>query len=467
MTFAEEPIDRDSFTRLEAGGLRLGLLDTADREAFAAWIQADSRGFHGGTVADKQIDEQLQTVGYRRTSGVWDDSAADSATPVATVSSWPTALTVPGETTVSAWAISSVTVSPTHQRRGIARALLEAELRTAHGLRVPLAILTVSEATIYSRFGFAPTAMTASLSIDTRRASWTGPTASGHVQFISLEQLSETGRPIAERARRDVPGEIELDDYLWGRLIGLLSDDKDESKSLRAVIYRDSAGIPQGFALYRLAGDATDFSSHTATVEHLCTATDDAYAGLWRYLLELPLVTTVVAPMRSVDEPLLWQVADSRAVRTTQRRDHLWARILDVTAALEARRYNAPALIALDVTDPLGFAQGRVLLTIAASGAATGAATGGASGAATGAASSGATGAATCAATVTPLDGEAPDDAASLALTVNELGALYLGGVSAHTLARAGRVTELRPGSADAVDAAFRSPVTPWLSSWF
>ena len=68
---------------------------------------------------------------------------------------------------------------------------------------------------------------------------------------------------------------------------------------------------------------------------------------------------------------------------------------------------------------------------------------------------------------MSPLDGEAPADAASLALSVNELGALYLGGVSARTLVRAGRITELRPGSADAVDAAFHSPVTPWLSSWF
>ncbi|GAA3888132.1 GNAT family N-acetyltransferase [Leifsonia kafniensis] len=444
MTFADAPIAADSFGKLNAGGLRLGLVDTSDRDAFAAWIQADSRGFHEGRVAEKQIDEQLQDVAYRRTTGVWDDSMTDAATPVATVSSWPTPLTLPGETSVSAWAISSVTVAPTHQRRGIARALLEAELRTAHSLGIPLAILTVSEATIYSRFGFAPTTMTADLEIDTRRASWTGPAASGRVQFISLEQLQSVGRGVAERARRGVPGEIELDDYLWGRLIGLLGDAKDEAKNLRAVIYHDAAGAPQGFALYRLASHATDFAAHTATVEHLCTVTDDAYAGLWRYLLELPLVTTVSAPLRSVDEPLIWQVTDSRAVRTTHRRDHLWARILDVTAALEARRYSAPGRIALDVTDRLGFAHGRVLIAVDATGTAQ----------------------------VSPLDGlehngEAPADAASLALTVNDLGALYLGGVSARTLVRAGRITELRPGSADAVDATFHSPATPWLSSWF
>jgi len=439
MSFADAPIDADSFARLDAGGLRLGLVDTSDRDAFAAWVQAEMRGFHAGALAEKYIDEQQQRIAYRRTTAVWDDSITDAATPVATVSSWPAPLTLPGDASVPGWAISSVTVAPTHQRRGIARALLEAELRTAHSLGIPLAILTVSEATIYSRFGFAPTTMTADLEIDTRRASWTGPTASGRVQFISLEQLNEVGRDVAERARRAVPGEIELDDYLWGRLVGLLGDEKGESKNLRAVIYHAAAGQPQGFAVYRLAGNPADFSSHTATVEHLRTATDDAYAGLWRYLLELPLVSTVSAHLRSVDEPLVWQVSDPRAVRIMRRRDHLWARILDVTAALEARRYAAPARIALDISDPLGFAHGRVLVSIDDSGTAT----------------------------VSPLVGETPADAASLALSVNELGALYLGGISARTLVRAGRITELRPGSADVVDAAFHSPGTPWLSSWF
>lgn len=439
MSFNDAPIDPESAEVLRGRDLRFGLVDTADREAFTAWVQAEARGFHSGRPAQPQLDEQLRHIGYRRTSGVWDDTAFDAAVPVATVSSWPTTMTVPGERTVPAWAISSVTVAPTHQRRGIARALLEAELRTAHQLGLPVAILTVSEATIYSRFGFAPAAMTADLAIETRRASWTGPAASGRVHFVSLEQLNVLGRPVAERAWRRTPGETDLDDYLWGRLIGLLDDEENESRKLRAVLYRDEAGNAQGFAVYRLTGDLSDFAAHTVSVGYLCAATDDAAAGIWRYLLELPLVSRVVAPLRSEDEPVSWQVNDARAVRTTRLRDHLWVRILDIRGALEARRYSAPALIALDVTDPLHFTQGRYLLDIDASGSAT----------------------------VSELEGEAPTDAAAIRLTVNELGALYLGGVSARTLVRAGRIDELRPRSADTVTAAFRSSVAPWLSSWF
>jgi predicted acetyltransferase len=113
--------------------------------------------------------------------------------------------------------------------------------------------------------------------------------------------------------------------------------------------------------------------------------------------------------------------------------------VLDVPAALSARSYRAAGHIVLDVTDEFGFADGLFLLSIARDGSAV----------------------------VESLDGEAPADAAAIALTVADLGSLYLGGISALTLARAGRLTELRPGSAAVVDDAFRSVVAPWLSIWF
>ena len=58
-------------------------------------------------------------------------------------------------------------------------------------------------------------------------------------------------------------------------------------------------------------------------------------------------------------------------------------------------------------------------------------------------------------------------DNSGLRMSIAELGAIYLGGVSPTTLMRAGRIAELEPGSAAAADAVFRSGVTPWLSIWF
>jgi predicted acetyltransferase len=255
---------------------------------------------------------------------------------------------------------------------------------------------------------------------------------------MPMEQLANDGRELLESVRLRAPGEIQLDEYLWQRLLGLVADDDDEAKHLRAVRYDDAEGRPQGFAVYRIR-DAENFSSHILEVKYLVAVTDDAQAGIWRYLLEMDLVGTVKAPMRPADDPIFWQISDVRGLSTTGNRDHLWARILDPKAALEGRSYAAAGRIVLDVSDPLGFADALLLVEIDEVGAAT----------------------------VSALDGEAPDDAAALAITVNELSALYLGGVSARTLLRAGRVTELRPGSADAVDRSFRSLVAPWLSVWF
>src|SRR5581483_12276529 len=102
---------------------------------------------------------------------------------------------------------------------------------------------------------------------------------------------------------------------------------------------------------------------------------------------------------------------DPRRLRTTGVWDMLWCRLVDLPAALGARTYAAESELVLDVADEFcPWNAGRWRLD--GSGCA-------------------------------PASGTAAD----LALTATELSAAYLGGVSFSTLARAGRVTELRDGA--------------------
>ena len=429
-------IDSHSAELLAIDGLRMALL-RVNEDVYVPWMEAINRGFHEARPTAEFIQVRGTKAPHRRMTGIWDATMADAESPVATASSWPTELTVPGQTSVTAWAISTITVAPTHRRRGIAGAMLEAELRTAHALRVPVAILTASEATIYRRWGFAPAAMTANWTIDTRRALWTGPQASGRVQYVSAGQLLADGHAIGEAARLATPGLIHFDGQLWERLLGI--GEEDVARTLRFLRYDDAAGQPQGFAVYSVPTEETHSGRAIVEVRFLSAATDDAYAGLWRFLLELDLIGEVRAALRPVEEPFAWQIADYRAAVKSNEHDHLWARILNVPAALEARSYSAPGRIVFNVTDPLGFAAGRWLLTIDRSGAGI----------------------------VTKLDDDGPDDVVRVAIGVNELSSIYLGGVSAGLLARAGTITELTAGAATAIDASFRSTVTPWLSIWF
>jgi predicted N-acetyltransferase YhbS len=244
--YRNHPVDTTSAGRLARSGLRLALVDTNDTVSFSAWLAAVSRGFHDRQPSQDALAAQLLTRASRRTTAVWDDSGADPATPIATCASRTSELTVPGHASVTGWAISAVSVAPTHRRHGIARAMLEAELRTADALGVPIAILTVSEATIYDRYGFAPAAWAADWAIDTRRARWTGPEVSGRVHFVTLEQLRHEGLALVERVRRDTPGQIEFSGHLWERLLGLHGDSKEPDRQLRFVRYDDAAGQPQG-----------------------------------------------------------------------------------------------------------------------------------------------------------------------------------------------------------------------------
>lgn len=439
--FRTHPVDPESRERLAAQSLRLEVLDTVDSgddavARFDAWLEADFRGFHAERPSAAALSAHREGLAYRRTTGVYDESRA-AVDPVATVSSWVGELSVPGGRVAPAWAISSVTVAPTHKRRGIARALLEAELRTASALGVPIAMLTVSESVLYGRYGFAPAALATDWVVDVRRARPLAGVPTGWaIEFVSLEDAAAELGALHDRERAGRPGEIDVWPLRWWTVAALAPDQESDAKKLRAVVARDANGAVGGVALYKLSGGEDDFTKHTLAVVHLL-GSPDAEAALWGYLLEVDLVGELTASLRSVDEPLRWMLNDFRAARVTST-DHLWLRVLDVPAALAARSYAAPGALALEVDDPLGFAAGTWLLKSDADGAGR----------------------------VTLVDAP-PAGTPALALSANELAALYLGGASAVVLARAGRVREATPGAAAAADALLRSAVTPHLSVWF
>ncbi len=450
-----QPIDSHSTEQLAAHSLQLRLVDTLDVTAHWHWLHADARGFHAAPPSDADLAQLASAIADRRTTGVFDATAAQPDTPVATVSSWPAELTVSPGRTVSAWAISSVTVAPTHRRRGIARALVEGELRTAAAMGHSLAAITVSESTIYERFGFGAAAFGANWTIDTRRTGWAGHTAPGRLHFVVAAQSRDELCAVFDRARLDVPGELQVWDGLWDTVLGLAPDLLDteargtaeRGRSLRVVRYDDESAVAQGFVIYSVSGGDPDFSAHHVDLRYLLAATDDAYLALWRFIVEMDLVTLVKATLLSVDEPLAWQLSDPRAATVT-RDSHLWLRIVDVVAALEARQFGTAQLgaaraanavtIGLEVSDPLDFTTGRYLLEVDEFSAGK----------------------------VSRVN-EFPTDAAALTLGITELSSIYLGGVSAATLVRAGRVQEHRVGDAVAIDQLFRSPRAPRLSVWF
>lgn len=431
------PPDPVAVEELAARGLHYALIDGADPAGFAFFQRAVARGFHGGDPTPEFI-EQARTQGMvlRRHAAVFDDGIAHPEFPVGTINSWPADLAIPGGRAIEAWAISSVSVAPTHRRRGIARSLLEAELRTADAYGAPIAMLTVSESGIYGRFGFAPAASAATWVFDTARVAWTGPTPTGRVEFITLEEYLDQAATLHTETLADRPGEIAMWPGRWQQRAGILSEDSSLARKTRAVRYVDSDGVVRGVAVYRVGDSGDDFTAHDLDVVHLWAPHPDAHAALWRFLLEQDLVRTVTARLMRPDDPVRWSIGDWRAATVTVL-DHQYLRILDVAAAFGARGYDGAGELVFDVADVQGFAAGTWLVRVA--------------------------------------DGvgrveavaDSPDGVPVLSVDVGALSALYLGGVRALDLVQAGRAVERTPGAARAADALLHSLAEPLLGGWY
>jgi predicted acetyltransferase len=135
----------------------------------------------------------------------------------------------------------------------------------------------------------------------------------------------------------------------------------------------------------------------------------------------------------SADDPLRHLVTDARAL-TLRPSDGLWVRLVDVGRALSARRYPARIDLVFEVRDPFcEWNTGRWHLWGHPAGA-------------------------FC---------DRTDRDPDIVLGIEELSAIYLGGVSLASLQAAGRVTEISPGAVTQASTAFGWPVTPWCPDEF
>ena len=426
------PADPTSTGRLKAAGLDYRVVDLSDDTSANGFQRAVDRGFLGPEPSPDMLSQVRTTFAQRRNIGVYDADAAAAALPVATTNSWITPVTVPGGGELPMWAISVVTVAATHRRRGIARALLEGELRAAASAGVPIAGLTVSEATIYGRYGFGSAVPAMRFTVDTRRAGWGGSNPPGRLEYVDREALATDLGTVHDAARRAVPGRIPGWRGRWEGIAGAPTAIPDRDR-VRGVRYLDEAGVLRGALAYSLREKDGATFRFRLDVGLLVAETPDALAALWRFALQHDLVDEVTAALRPLDDPLPWLVHDQRGV-TQVVHDHGWLRILDVPVALAARRYSAPLDTVIRVEDPLGFASGDWRLRVDDGGAAT----------------------------VDRVDGATPD----VALDVATLSALYAGGVRAATLHGAGRVVA-DAAAVEALDRALVAFPVPSLDIWY
>ncbi|MEU9475720.1 GNAT family N-acetyltransferase [Streptomyces sp. NPDC048191] len=401
---------------------------------FEDWHRALATGFLQPPVL---TPEELEA---RRTQFVPGRllGAFDGGRCVATFRSFAQELTAVGGGLVPADAISNVTVSPTHRRRGLLTRMMKQDLAAAKERGDVVATLVAAEYPIYGRYGFGPATWSTRWTVEVPRAGldprWSGPDDGGRIDLVDGEDVRKLGPELFERFRRTQPGAVSRSELWWQMHTGAVRYHADWTEPFYAV-HRAADGEVQGLVTYK--SDETwngKQPDQTASVLRLIATTTAAERALWHYLCSIDWITKVESGFRGPDDLLPFHLPDPRAARITGHADWLWVRILDVVRALEARTYEGAGTLVLDVVDDAGTAGGRFRLEASPEGA-----------------------------SCVPAVGEGAD----LTLGVGELASVWLGGESVLRLAALGRVREEREGAARKADALFRSPGRPWCPDIF
>jgi predicted acetyltransferase len=363
--------------------------------------------------------------------------AVDGDRFVATGGVFSVNLSVPGGD-LPAGGVTWVTVLPSHRRRGILRGMMRLMVDDCHARNEPLAMLWASEASIYQRFGYGLATWCVYLEAETASARFARDwPAEGSFRLIPAGQGVDLVAPVYDAVRAQRAGFLRRPPEWRVGQLPLVEKDAKGGEARRLIVYETDQGA-EAYAVYKTKSEWDVRGPNcTLTVEEAIGSTARGTREIWRYLFGVDLMRTLKARRLPPDHPLLALVAEPRRLGATMG-DGLWLRIVDVKAALEGRTYGIDGHgnggLTLDLHDEYcPWNAGRWRLAVS--------------------------------------DGRAgvtrTDEEADLALDANDLGSLFLGGFTATSLARAGRVVELRSGSLGVADGLFPTALQPWCPQEF
>ncbi len=392
---------------------RLDLADDSEeaRARRTGWLQAVQYGFHEGRVSDEYEKlwlDHLATDGVE-CRGVWlpQDAYGASAVPVATTAWFDKTLNC-GREHLPLRMVTDVTTSPTHRRKGLVRRLMEECLAEAAADGVPMAALTVSEATIYGRWGYGAATFAPDVEMDAGpRFGLREFTDPGRVELVDPRTSWDLITDLIDRFHQRSRGSVGLPTFYESFLTGSYNPrEGGEDKQLRAAVHLTADETVDGIVLYKQDG-RDDQGDRKVKVSVLVSESPEGYLALWQFLGGIDLVRWITFDGLAPEDPIRWALRDINALKVKGVHEFLWVRVIDLPRAFAARPWGADGEIVLEIADAQGHVAGHWL--------------------------------------VRTRDGvvevESTDRQADLTLDAETLGSLYLAGVDIEMLHRAGRIT--------------------------
>lgn len=425
--------------------------------ASAAFVRAVEHGFYEPWHRDEQLERLVPTFvesGQEQTGVYVDRGFAglepwgealeelgfDAEHPVGTFVDYHQTLNAGGAEPLPVQLITGVTVNAGFRRRGILKHMMTSRLAQAVEDGLPLAALTVSEGSIYGRFGFGAATRLRGLQINATSSgeSFALRTAStGTVLEVDPSKSEKVLKEVFAAFHRSTRGSVGRQPFYWK--VGTARWDPENitswDRKTRLLVHVREDGSIGGYAVTKFEG--WDTEPATMRVRDLIAADATSRIELMRHLAAMDLVERITTPNGSpVDDPLQHALVNPRAAKTTSLGDVLWVRVLNPVTALEARQWNADGEFSLSITDALGICPGT--FTVSVSGGL---------------------------AQVTST--EAATTPQHFALDVETLGGLYLGDVSVLTMRDAGRITADDGADWSAFAATFDLPTAPHCATHF
>ncbi len=272
----------------------------------------------------------------------------DNGEVLAVAGSYAFDATLPGGTCVPIGGVTWVASLPTHRRQGLMTEVVEGVHRDIDDRGEPLAALTASESGIYGRLGYGVATTTRVTTLDRRRAVLRPEFRHPHGQVTlihppvgdDVDARIEHLLPIWDRARRSVVGELSRDETDFMARLRVRPGDSPKS----CLMHED------GYALYTVAERWNDgHVAHTLDLVEFVAATHQARVALWQTLLGMDLIGTINSRCLSIDDPLPYLLTDPRALRTVELNDGVWLNVRDVALCLGSRHYRINDRLVVEV----------------------------------------------------------------------------------------------------------------------
>ncbi|NYI41935.1 GNAT family N-acetyltransferase [Demequina lutea] len=374
---------------------------------------------------------------WSRARGVETDGSDDSTpTLVAVHASYGYTMRVPGGS-VAASGLTWVGVHPAHRRRGILNSIIGDHFERSRKRGEIVSTLTAAETMIYQRFGYGLSCPTYTVSLPRGMAlRGTGPSEGLRLRIEDADLATHATAVRAVLARDERPGAMTVvDDAMLANQFFDPEQLREGKEQKRIAIIEDDLG-PAAFAIFQRKLTWTNQRPQGQGATEAWAAVNAAAARrLWSVLADLDLMVSFEVAGVPLDDPLVHLAADIRAL-APQLRDQVWLRILDVPAALTARSYGADIDEVIDVSDHLVAENAHRWRLHVKDGRAT---------------------------VVRAERGSS----VSVGMSIQDLSAAYLGGTTIESIAAAGLIEEVRPGSVAALSDAFRARQAPRSSFVF